>query len=79
MTVGGDNHAAQRAYGSHQAGAFFYHSYPIFVFLVISNSLLADKDGLSELVNALIDSIRAMLALKFQYWLKFGRDSDAEF
>ena len=46
---------------------FFYHSYPIFVFLFISNSLLADKDGLSELVNALIDSIRAMLALKFQY------------
>ena len=46
---------------------FFYHSYPIFVFLVISNSLLADKDGLSELVIALIDSIRAMLALKFQY------------
>ena len=46
---------------------FFYYSYPIFVFLVISNSLLADKDGLSELVIALIDSIRAMLALKFQY------------
>ena len=61
VTVGGDNHAAQRAYGSHQAGAFFF-----FLFLSdlclplapvthccwvdLTVVTLADKDGFSKLV-----------------------------
>ena len=43
VTVGGDNHAAQRAYGSHQAGAFFFILIRSLSSLVTSNSLLLSR------------------------------------